>query len=205
MFSSVRPVSTGAAALRRLCLSLQGEHAVARIVPGHRRHPRPLGRGQLDQVRPAAGGDDQVGLQSGAGGLHQHVDAQLVTAAAGGIADDPAYRVAGGDRHQFLAGLQGDHRHAAWTGIDLIERAVGEGPDLNRVDVAFACGRHACFRVGEGYALARVFRLGRRRRLVLQPAAASTVPAAARAPAPRPLPPAGAVRARAAPAPARRA
>ena len=78
------------------------------------------------------------------------------------VADDPADGIAGGDRHQFLAGLERNHGHAPRRGIDLIERAIGEGPHLNRVDVAFARGRDTGFGVRLRHAHGLVGRLRRR-------------------------------------------
>ena len=63
-----------------------------------------------------------------------------------GIADDPAHGVAGGDRagaDELLAGLERDVGDLAGRGIDLIERAVREGIDLDGVDVAGARRLHA--------------------------------------------------------------
>ena len=61
--------------------------------------------------------------------------------AALGVADDPAHGVAGGDgagADELLAGFERDVGDLARRGIDLIERAVGEGIDLDGVDVAGA-------------------------------------------------------------------
>ena len=61
--------------------------------------------------------------------------------AALGVADDPAHGVAGGDRpgaDELLAGLERDVGDLARRGIDLIERAVGEGIDLDGVEIAGA-------------------------------------------------------------------
>lgn len=132
----------------RLRLALQSQHPVARILPRNGRHPRLLRGSQFQQVRPAAGGDDQIGFQARADWLHQHVDAQVGTAAAGHVAHDPAHGIADGHRHQFLARLKRHHGHAAHGHIDLIQRAIGEGPHLNRVDVALAGGRDARLGIG---------------------------------------------------------
>ena len=56
-----------------------------------------------------------------------------------GVADDPAHRVAccdGPGADELLAGLERDVGDLARRGIDLIERAVGEGIDLDGVEVA---------------------------------------------------------------------
>ncbi len=66
--------------------------------------------------------------------------------AALGVADDPAHGVAGGDgagADQLFAGFERDVGDLARRGIDLIERAVGEGIDLDGVDIAGAGRLHA--------------------------------------------------------------
>ena len=63
-----------------------------------------------------------------------------------GVADDPAHGVAGRDRagaDELLPGFERDVGHFAGRGVDLIERAVGERIDLDRVDVAGARRLHA--------------------------------------------------------------
>ena len=67
------------------------------------------------------------------------MDALGGTGTALGVADDPAHGVAGGNRtrtYQLFASLQRDVGHFAGRGIDLIERAIREGIDLDRVDIA---------------------------------------------------------------------
>ena len=135
----------------RLRLALQGQHLVLRILPGHRRHPRLLSRSQFNQVRAPAGRDDQIGLEARADRLDHHIDAQRIAAAARCIAHDPAHGIAGGHRYQFLTGLERDHRHATHGRIDLIQRAIGERPHLNRVDVPLARGRDTRLGVGAGH------------------------------------------------------
>ena len=66
--------------------------------------------------------------------------------AALGVADDPAHGVAGGDgagADELLARLERDVGDLAGRGIDLIERAVGEGIDLDGVEIAGAGRLHA--------------------------------------------------------------
>ncbi len=66
--------------------------------------------------------------------------------AADSIADDPAHSVAGRDRtgaDKLLTRLEGDVRHLSRRGIDLIERAVSKGIDLDRIDEAVADRLHA--------------------------------------------------------------
>lgn len=120
-----------------------------------------LGRGQLQQVGAPTGGDDEIGFQAGTDGLDQHIDAQIGPAAAGRVAHDPAHGIAGGDRHQFLARLKRNHRHAPRRRIDLIKRAIGERPHLNRVDVALTGRRDTRFCIGTGNAHLFVGRLRR--------------------------------------------
>ena len=78
--------------------------------------------------------------------LHQDVDALGRAAAALGVADDPAHRVAGGDgagADELLARLERDVSDLARRGIDLIERAVGEGIDLDGVEITGPRRLHA--------------------------------------------------------------
>ena len=80
-------------------------------------------------------------IEFGAGRLDQDVDLLGRPRPAFGVADDPANRVAGGDRagaDELLALLQGDVGHLAGRCVDLIERAIGEGIDLDGVEVAAA-------------------------------------------------------------------
>src|SRR3546814_12479837 len=57
-----------------------------------------------------------------------------LAAAAAGIADDPAHRVAGGDIAQRLAGLQGDIGHPSRRRIDAVDGALAPWIDLHGVD-----------------------------------------------------------------------
>lgn len=97
--------------LRGLRLALQGQHPISRIVPAHRRHPGAFGQRQFQQVRPAADDDDQIRLQPATDRLDQYIDTQRVADAAGRVADDSAHGIAGGDRHQFIAGLEPNQLH----------------------------------------------------------------------------------------------
>ncbi len=45
-----------------VCLALQGQYLVLGVLSGHRRHPGLLGRGQFQQIRPAAGRDEEMSL-----------------------------------------------------------------------------------------------------------------------------------------------
>ena len=85
-------------------------------------------------------------MQIGPRRLDQDVDLLGRARAALGVADDPAHGVAGGDgagADELLAVLQRDVGDLAGRGIDLIERAGGEGIDLHGVDEAVAHRLHA--------------------------------------------------------------
>ena len=56
--------------------------------------------------------------------------------AARRVADHPAHRIARRDRAKRFAGLQGDVGDPARRGIDMIDRPVGEGIDLDGIDEA---------------------------------------------------------------------
>ena len=97
--------------------------------------------------------------RSGRVGLTRMWTCFVGTGAAFGVADDPAHGVAGGDgagADQLLAGLQRDVGDLAGRGIDLIERALDEGVDLDGVDEAVAHRLHAGGGVGLGDAGGRV-------------------------------------------------
>ena len=97
------------------------------------------------------GVDDEIRHQVGAGRLHQDVDLQSRARTALRVADDPADRVAGGDRpgaDELLAGLQGDIGDLPDGRIDLIERAAGVRVDLHGVYEAVAHRLHARGGVG---------------------------------------------------------
>ena len=145
------PVATGAAACAARILAAQRDELVLRILPGDRGHIGLLGRAQLEVIGAPVGVDDEIGRQVRPRRLDEDVDLLGRARAALGVADDPAHRVAGGDRagaDQLLAGLQGDVGDLARRGIDLIERAVREGIDLHGVDVAVAHRLHARGGVG---------------------------------------------------------
>ena len=179
------PCASGAAASARAAWRLSVVSSIVRIVPRHRRHPGRLGRGELEQIDAPVGGDDQVGLEIRAHRLEQHVDALRRTAGAGRVADDPAHGVAGGHADQFFALLQHDVGDPARARIDLIQRAFGVRPHLDRVEVAVARRGDARFVVGLRDALARIRPAGaaatRARWVRARRAAASAAPAAAAA------------------------
>ena len=82
-----------------------------------------------------------------------------------GIADDPAHGVAGRNgsgADELLAGLERDVGDLAWRGIDLIERAIGEGIDLDSVEVSGPGRLNACRAIGLLDTGVRVGRLRRR-------------------------------------------
>ena len=126
-----------------------------RIVPGHRGHPGRFGGGELDQIGAAIRRDDEICLEAAAGGLDHHVDTTAYAAATRRIADDPANRIAGSDRHEIFPRLQRDDRHATGAGVDLVERPVRVRPHLDRIDVALARRSHARLGVGLLNALLR--------------------------------------------------
>ena len=118
-------------------------------------------------VGPPVGVDDQVGDEVGPGRFDEDVDLLGRRRPAFGVADDPSHRIAGGDRtgaDELLALLQRDVGHLARCGVDLVERAVGKGIDLHRVDVAAAARLDARGGVGQVDPLTRITRLRRRSR-----------------------------------------
>ncbi len=89
------------------------------------------------------------------------MDAFGRTGPAFGVADDPAYGVAGRDRagaDELFAFLQGDVGHLPRRGVDLIQRTLRKRIDLNGIDVAIAGRLHAGGRVGLLNARARIAR-----------------------------------------------
>ena len=145
------PVAIGAAVLGGGVLPAQRDELVLRIGPGDRGHVGLLGRAQLEMIGPPVGVDDEVGDEVRPRRLDQDVDALGGARAALGVADDPAHGVAGGDRagaDELLAGFERDVGDFARRGIDLIERAVGEGIDLDGVDIAGAGRLHARRAIG---------------------------------------------------------
>ena len=116
--------------------------------------------------------DQEVGVEVRPCRLDEDVDARRCRHAAVGLADDPAHRVAGRDRpgaDQLLARLQGDVGDLAGRGIDLVERALGVGIDLDRIQVVGPHRLHASGAVGFRDAQTRVGRLRRRMPAVPQP------------------------------------
>src|SRR3546814_20546607 len=57
-----------------------------------------------------------------------------LAAAAGRIPHRPTRRIAGGDRNNAFARLQGDVGHSLRRGIEPVERAVAERIDLDGID-----------------------------------------------------------------------
>src|SRR5262249_51953996 len=81
------------------------------------------------------------------------------------IADDPAYRVAGGDwtgADELLAFLEGDVGHLAGRAIDLVERALGKRIDLDGIEVTAARRLNAGSRIREVDPLLGIAWLGSR-------------------------------------------
>ena len=97
------------------------------------------------------GVDDEIGDEIGTGRLDQDMDALGGPGAALGVADNPAHRVAGGDgarADELLARFERDVGDLAGRSVDLIERAVRVGIDLDGVDIAGAGRLHARGTVG---------------------------------------------------------
>ena len=195
MLARSTPVATGLRGLGLRVLAAQGDELILRILPRDRRHIGALGRAQLHVIGAQIGVDDEVGHQVGAGRLHQDVDLLRRARAALRVADDPADRVASGDRagaDELLAGLKRDVGDLTDGGVDLIERAAGVGIDLHGVDEAVADRLHARGGVGLIDAGRRIGRLrgsaGWLRRASSDRAAAADAAARppARAPADRP-------------------
>ena len=123
---------------------------------------------QLEVIGPAIGVDDEIGDEIGARRLDQNVDALRRAGAALGVADDPAHRVAGGDgagADELLARLERDVGDLARRGIDLIERAIGEGIDLDGVEIARPRRLNARRAIGLIDARVRIGGFGRRLRV----------------------------------------
>ena len=107
-------------------------------------------------------------MRSGARRLDQDMDALGRARPAFGIADDPAHGVAGGDgpgADKLLARLERDVGDFARCGVDLIERAVGEGIDLDGVEITGPRRLDACGTVRLIDARVRVGRFRRRFRV----------------------------------------
>jgi hypothetical protein len=114
-------------------------------------------------VRVPVGVDDEIGDEIRPGRLDEDMDFLGAPLPALGIADDPAHRVAGGDRtgaDELLALLQSDVGDFSGRGIDLIERALGKWIDLHRIDVTGAGRLDPGRRIGEVNALLGIARLG---------------------------------------------
>ncbi len=79
-------------------LTANRDEPVLRMLPGHGRHVGRARRAYFKEICPPVGVDDEVGQKVRPRRLHQDVDALGGARAAFGVADDPAHRVAGGDR-----------------------------------------------------------------------------------------------------------
>ena len=121
-------------------------------------------------IGASVGVDDEVGIEVRPRRLDQDVHARRCCCPAVGLADDPAHRIArrdGSGADELFARLQRDVGDLAGGGIDLVERAVGERVDLDRVQVIGADRLHACRVIGLLDAQVRVGRL--RRRMLASP------------------------------------
>ena len=104
-------------------------------------------------VGPAIRVEDQVGFDIGPGRLDEDMDAGRAARAADGIADDPAGRVAGGDRtvaDQPLAVVECDLGDPSGARIDPVERARAVVIDLNRIEVSLPQGFDPRGGIGRG-------------------------------------------------------
>src|SRR5262249_1066285 len=111
---------------------------------------------ELEMIRPPVGIDDEVGGELWACRLDQDMDLLGVGASALGIANDPAHGIAdrnGTGARELLAFLQRDISDLPRGSVDLVERTVGEGIDLHRVNVAAPCRLYAGRGIGEVHAL----------------------------------------------------
>lgn len=98
------------------------------------------------------------------GRLHQDVDATRIAVAAFGVADNPAHRVAGGDRPragELLARLQGDVGDLSRCDVDLIEAARAVREHLDGLEVTLATRLDARGVIGGLDASDRPFRICR--------------------------------------------
>src|SRR3546814_4576742 len=82
----------------------------------------------------AIGRDDEIGAETSRVRLHQNMNPLRLAAAAGRIPHRPTRRIAGGDRNNAFARLQGDVGHSLRRGIEPVERAVAERIDLDGID-----------------------------------------------------------------------
>ena len=127
--------------LGELVLGAQRDEFVLRVGKRNGRHIGLVHRAQFQMIGAPVGVDDQVGGQAGCVGLSRMWMRLDGAGAAFGVADHPAHGVAGGNRagaDQLFAGFQRDVGHFAGRGIDLIERAIREGIDLDGIDIVRA-------------------------------------------------------------------
>src|SRR5438132_1173829 len=68
------------------------------------------------------------------------MDDSLLALAAAGVTDHPAHRVTGRDRNELLTCLQRNVGDLVDGGVELIERTLGVGIDLDGIDVAVLDG-----------------------------------------------------------------
>src|SRR6185437_12539665 len=122
------------------CILLaKSDELVLRVSPGDRGHIGLLVRMQLEVIGPAVGIDDEIGDEIGPRRLDEDVDALHRASAALGGGNDIEHQVARGDgpgTDELLARLKCDVSDLAWRGIDLVERAIGEGINLDGVEVS---------------------------------------------------------------------
>ena len=117
-----------------------------RIVDYHRQYPelasRPIERPVIVMGIPRTGTTLLSNLLAAdparRSPLEWEIDEPIPPATAATLKTDP----------RCLARLERDHGHAAHGRIDLIQRAIREGPDLNRIDVALARGRDSRLGIG---------------------------------------------------------
>ena len=68
------------------------------------------------------------------------MDAAHLARTAGGVADHPAHRVAGGDGGQGFTRLKRDVADPLGRGIEAVERALRKGIDMDGIDIAVGVG-----------------------------------------------------------------
>src|SRR3546814_3268610 len=105
-----------------------------RIGPVHRGQRGTRGADQPDVISTAVGGDDEVSEQAGRVWLDQHMRLLAFAGAAGGVANDPAGRIAARDGNQVLTRLKRDVGDQPWRGIDLKDRPLAVGVDQRAID-----------------------------------------------------------------------
>ena len=122
-----------------------------RISPGDGGHPGLFAGIEFDQIGPPVSRNHEVRADVGPCGFHEDEDAGVAARAAFGVADDPAGGVARCDRagaRQAFAGFERDGRNLARSRVDLIERTLGPGIDLDRVEIPRLARLDARGRIG---------------------------------------------------------